>query len=139
MLSLNQVLLLGHVGNDPELRVTSGGTRIASFSLATSYGTGETRQTDWHACTAWDKVADVVEKFVKKGSPVHVQGRIRYESWQDKNGQRRSSTSIVVTSLIVLESKPKESPTGQAATSTAGSHHAEPEQAELGADDEVPF
>ncbi len=109
--SLNKVMLMGNLGNDPELRSTPGGGRVASFSLATSRtwtdqaGTKQ-EKTEWHKCIAWNqglqKLADVVENYCKKGKPVYVEGAIEYRQWQDKEGQTKYSTEIRVRELILL-------------------------------------
>lgn len=109
--SLNKVMLMGNLGNDPEVRSTPGGGRVASFSLATSRVWNDqsgTRQekTEWHKCIAWNqgtqKLADIVEQYCKKGKPVFVEGSIEYRQWQDKEGQTRYSTEIRVRELILL-------------------------------------
>ncbi len=109
--SLNKVMLMGNLGNDPEVRSTAGGGKVASFSLATSRawtdqsGTKQ-EKTEWHKCIAWNqgtqKLADVVEQYCKKGKPVYVEGSIEYRQWQDKEGQTRYSTEIRVRELILL-------------------------------------
>jgi single-strand DNA-binding protein len=109
--SLNKVMLMGNLGNDPEVRSTPGGGRVASFSLATSRtwndqsGTKQ-EKTEWHKCIAWNqgtqKLADVVEQYCKKGKPVYVEGSIEYRQWQDKEGQTKYSTEIRVRELILL-------------------------------------
>lgn len=112
--SLNKVQLIGNLGNDPEVRATSGGSggnRVATFSLATSRAwtgaSGEKQEkTEWHRCVAWNSkastLADIVEKYVKKGDKLFVEGRIEYRQWQDKEGQTRYSTEINVRELIML-------------------------------------
>ena len=109
--SLNKVTLIGNLGNDPEVRSTSGGNRVATFSLATSRtwnSTSRERQekTEWHRCVAWNSkfstLADVVEKYVHKGDKLYVEGRIEYRQWSDKEGQTRYSTEINVQELIML-------------------------------------
>ena len=112
--SLNKVTLIGNLGNDPEVRSTSGGNRVATFSLATSRswnGPAGDRQekTEWHRCVVWNtktsQLADIVEKYVKKGDKLYVEGRIEYRQWQDKEGQTRYSTEINVRELIMLTAK----------------------------------
>ena len=109
--SLNKVTLIGNLGNDPEVRATSGGNRVATFSLATSRtwnsASGERQEkTEWHRCVVWNtkgsQLADIVEKYVKKGDKLYVEGRIEYRQWQDKEGQTRYSTEINVRELIML-------------------------------------
>ena len=113
--SLNKVTLIGNLGNDPEVRSTSGGNRVATFSLATSRSwngpTGDRQEkTEWHRCVVWNtktsQLADIVEKYVKKGDKLYVEGRIEYRQWQDKEGQTRYSTEINVRELIMLTGKP---------------------------------
>lgn len=112
--SLNKVTLIGNLGNDPELRSTTGGNRVASFSLATSRQwnnqSGEKQEkTEWHKCVVWNtkgsQLADIVEKYVKKGDKIYVEGRIEYRQWQDKENQTRYTTEINVRELIMLGSR----------------------------------
>lgn len=110
--SLNRVTLIGNVGQDPEIRSTSGGGKVAQFSLATTrQWTGQSgekqEKTEWHRIVAWDsargaKLADVVERFVKKGDKLFVEGRIEYRQWQDKDNQTRYTTEINASELILL-------------------------------------
>ena len=109
--SLNKVTLIGNLGSDPEVRSTTGGNRVATFSLATSRAwsgaNGERQEkTEWHRCVVWNskssQLADVVEKYVHKGDKLFVEGRIEYRQWQDKEGQTRYSTEINVRELIML-------------------------------------
>ncbi len=109
--SLNKVTLIGNLGSDPEVRATPGGNRVAQFSLATSRtwndqsGTKQ-EKTEWHRCVVWNtkgsQLADIVERYVKKGDKIYVEGRIEYRQWQDKDGQTRYSTEINVRELILL-------------------------------------
>jgi single-strand DNA-binding protein len=112
--SLNKVTLIGNLGNDPEVRSTTGGNRVATFSLATSRTwndqSGQKQEkTEWHRCVVWNtkgsQLADIVEKYVHKGDKLYVEGRIEYRQWQDKDGQTRYSTEINVRELIMLSSR----------------------------------
>ena len=112
--SLNKVTLIGNLGADPEVRTTSGGGRVAQFSLATSRSwnsqSGEKQEkTEWHRCVVWNSkvstLADVVERYLKKGDKVYVEGRIEYRQWQDKEGQTRYTTEINVRELIMLSGR----------------------------------
>lgn len=112
--SLNKVTLIGNLGADPEVRSTSGGNRVATFSLATSRswtGTSGEKQekTEWHRCVVWNskssQLADIVERYLKKGDKVYVEGRIEYRQWQDKENQTRYSTEINVRELIMLSGR----------------------------------
>lgn len=109
--SLNKVMLIGNLGSDPEVRSTTGGNRVATFSLATSRSwnspSGEKQEkTEWHRCVVWNSkgsgLADVVEKYCKKGDKIYVDGRIEYRQWQDKENQTRYSTEINVRELLML-------------------------------------
>ena len=109
--SLNKVTLIGNLGNDPEVRSTTGGSRVATFSLATSRSWNDAagakqEKTEWHRCVVWNtkssQLADIVERYVKKGDKLYVEGRIEYRQWQDKDGQTRYSTEINVRELIML-------------------------------------
>ena len=109
--SVNKVILIGNLGNDPEVRSIAGGSRVASFSLATSRtwnsASGEKQEkTEWHRCVVWNTkgtgLADVVEKYCKKGDRIYVEGRIDYRQWQDKENQTRYSTEINVRELMML-------------------------------------
>jgi single-strand DNA-binding protein len=109
--SLNKIMLIGNLGSDPEVRSTTGGNRVATFSLATSRQwnspSGEKQEkTEWHRCVVWNSkastLADVVEKYCKKGDRVYVEGRIEYRQWQDKENQTRYSTEVNVRELLML-------------------------------------
>ncbi|HEU4989963.1 MAG: single-stranded DNA-binding protein [Gemmatimonadota bacterium] len=111
--SLNKVTLIGNLGSDPEVRSTTGGNRVATFSLATSRSwnsaSGDRQEkTEWHRCVVWNskssQLADIVEKYVHKGDKLYVEGRIEYRQWQDKDGQTRYTTEINVRELIMLSS-----------------------------------
>ena len=111
--SLNKVMLIGNLGADPEIRSTSNGSRVANFSLATSrqWNTqaGEKQEkTEWHKCVVWSRrdgqggLVDVVEKYVKKGDRLYIEGQIEYRTYEDKEGQTRYVTEIRVNDLVML-------------------------------------
>src|SRR5687768_14641998 len=105
-------MLIGNLGSDPEIRSTTGGSRVASFSLATSRSwTGQSgekqEKTEWHKCVVWNQksgggLVDVIEKYVKKGDRLYVEGEIEYRQWQDKENQTRYTTEIKVRDLVML-------------------------------------
>jgi single-strand DNA-binding protein len=114
--SLNKVILIGNLGADPEVRSTANGNRVANFNLATSRrwtgpGGDQQEKTEWHRIVVWNNgskgsgLADVVEKYCKKGDKVYVEGRIEYRSWQDREGQTRYTTEIVANDLILLSGR----------------------------------
>lgn len=105
---VNKVILVGNLGNDPEVRSTTGGTNVASFPLATTRKWNKDgvkqEKTEWHRVQAWGKLADVVKKYVKKGDRLYVEGRVEYRQWDDKDGNKRYSTEIVCENLTMLGS-----------------------------------
>ena len=119
-MSLNKAMLIGNVGRDPEVRYldgNSGQAKVATFTLATTERyrdrNGETREnTEWHNIVAWRNTADVVERFVKKGTQLYIEGRIRTRSWDDQNGNKRYTTEIVADTLQLLGKK-SDNPGGQ--------------------------
>ena len=135
--SLNKVTLIGNLGADPEVRSTSGGNRVANFSLATSRAwtgaNGEKQEkTEWHKCIVWNSkvstLADIVERYLKKGDKVYVEGRIEYRQWQDKENQTRYTTEINVRELIMLSGR-----SGGVADDTEGGVRSRPRAAAAGA------
>ena len=104
--SLNRVTLIGNVGQDPEIRTIAGGSRVANFSLATSrQWTGQDgnkqEKTEWHKIIAWDnargaKLANIIEQYVKKGSKLYIEGQLETRKWQDKDGNDKYSTEVVL-------------------------------------------
>jgi single-strand DNA-binding protein len=110
-MALNKVLLIGNVGKDPDVRHLEGGASVASFTLATTErfrerGSGETKEiTEWHNIVAWRQLADLAENFIRKGSQIFVEGRIRSRSWDDQNGQKRYITEILADSIQLLGRK----------------------------------
>lgn len=107
--SLNKVSLIGNVGNDPEIRATSSGARVAKLSIATNRKfqdrTGQQQdKTEWHRLTVFGRLVDVVEQWVKKGDRLYVEGRLEYSQTQDDKGNTRYWTDIVVGEMIMLGS-----------------------------------
>jgi single-strand DNA-binding protein len=112
--SLNKVELIGNLGADPEVRSTANGSRVATLSVATSRQwnnqAGERQEkTEWHRVVLWNNkqsgLADVAEKYLKKGDKVYVEGRIEYRTWEDREGKTRYSTEINARELIILGSR----------------------------------
>jgi len=109
MKCMNRATLLGRVGSDPEVRSTGTGKKVAQFSLATSWGTGDKERTEWHRIVAWEKTADVIESYVKKGDPLLVEGEINYRTYE-KDGETKYVTEIRAFSVILLPSGEKRQP-----------------------------
>lgn len=112
-MSLNKVMLIGNAGRDPEVRYLdgqSGNTKVATFTLATTERykdrSGETREnTEWHNIVAWRGLADICEKYVRKGTQVYIEGRIRTRSWDDQSGNKRYTTEIMADNMQLLGRK----------------------------------
>ncbi|MEP7345147.1 MAG: single-stranded DNA-binding protein [Gemmatimonadaceae bacterium] len=127
--SLNKIMLIGNVGNDPEIRATSNGGKVANLSLATTRtwnGAGGDRQekTEWHRCVLWNPkgangsgLADIVERYVKKGDRLYVEGQVEYRQWQDKDGQTKYTTEVIVRELLMLSARGGPGGDGEASTS----------------------
>lgn len=123
MKSVNRVTLLGNVGRDPEVKPITGGNAVAEFSLATSTGGYTTKdgrevpqKTQWHNIKAFGDITSSIERYVKKGSTIYVEGRIEYSEYE-KNGEKRTMTEIILEDMSLL-SKPSQAapqPTPQAA------------------------
>lgn len=101
--SINQVILMGRLTRDPEVRTTSTGKTIASFSLAVDRG-GQDDQTDFFDITAWEKLGELVSQYLSKGRRCLVQGRLRQDSWDDKEtGKKRTKIEVVATDVTFLD------------------------------------
>ncbi|MTH17983.1 single-stranded DNA-binding protein [Flavobacterium sp. LC2016-01] len=103
----NRVQLIGNVGNDPEIKTLESGKKLAHLTIATneSYRNdkGEkVEQTEWHRVTAWGKTAEIIEKFVVKGKEVAVDGKLTHRSYDDKNGEKKYITEVVVNEILLL-------------------------------------
>jgi single-strand DNA-binding protein len=110
MSGINKVILVGNLGKDPEVRHLEGGAVVAKFPLATSesYKTKDGQridQTEWHNIVMWRGLAESAEKYLRKGSLVYVEGKIRTRSWDDKEGNKRYSTEIIADTMTMLSSK----------------------------------
>ena len=124
-MALNKVMLIGNVGNDPEIRYLDsnpqspqGNTKVASFRLATTERyrdrNGETREnTEWHNIVAWRNNADLVEKFVHKGSQIYIEGKLRTRQWTDQTGNKRFTTEVQADNIQLLGKRPDAPQGGQ--------------------------
>ena len=105
MASINKVILVGHVGKDPDIRYLTSGDSVASFSLATTYRSKNGDVTEWHNCSAFGKTAEVIGKYVKKGSQLYVEGRLQTRKYKAKDGTDRYTTEIIVSQMQMLGGK----------------------------------
>ena len=144
--SLNKALLIGHLGKDPEIRYTADGSPVANFSLATNEfwvdknGTRQER-TEWHNIVAWTKLAELAKRYLTKGRQVYVEGRIRTREWDDREGNKRRTTEIVASTLVLLGSRAEgQELAAPVAVTQRTSAEGEPGLAETAiTDDDIPF
>ncbi len=108
---INKVILIGNLGQDPEVRFTPSGTAVANLNLATSdtwmdRQSGQRQErTEWHRVVLFNKTAEIAQQYLKKGSKVYIEGRLQTRKWQDQNGQDRYSTEIVANDMQMLDSR----------------------------------
>lgn len=142
--TLNKVMLIGRLGQDPELKYTPSGAAVLTLGIATntSYKAQDgnnVENTEWHRVVAWRKLAEVIAQYAKKGTRVYVEGKLATRSWDDQNGVKRYTTEVMADHIQLLESRgetgayhgPQEPP-----MPAAGSHVAEPMPEE---GDDLPF
>ncbi|MCH9012341.1 MAG: single-stranded DNA-binding protein [Proteobacteria bacterium] len=159
--SVNKVILVGNLGRDPEIRSTQDGTRVANLSLATSENwrdknTGERREkTEWHRVVIFnERLVEVAEKYLRKGSKIYIEGQLQTRKWQDQSGQDKYSTEVVLNrfrgELTMLDSRRDAeaqgagdyggAPMGDAGSGPSGSGPGGPAPSGGGdLDDEIPF
>ncbi len=127
MAGLNKVILIGNLGRDPEVRYTPDGTAVANFSIATSdewtdKTTGEKQErTEWHRIVAFRKLGEICGEYLSKGRQVYIEGKLQTREWQDKEGNRRYTTEIVASQMLML------GPRGSNQGAAPSSYHAPPE------------
>ncbi|HEY8997153.1 MAG TPA: single-stranded DNA-binding protein [Edaphobacter sp.] len=152
---VNKVILLGNVGKDPEIRSTAGGTTVASFSLATADRQKDQQgnwqdKTEWHNLVAFNRTAEIIRDYVKKGTQLYVEGKIQTRSWDDKDsGQKKYRTEILVNEMSLLGGSPR----GEGGGASSGGYSrsnttsydqrtpaSQPDFADQGiTDDDIPF
>ncbi|MBI3006334.1 MAG: single-stranded DNA-binding protein [Ignavibacteriales bacterium] len=135
--SVNRVTLIGNLGKDPELRYTSSGVAVASFSLATNESWKDPdgniqERTQWHNLIAWRKLAEICGEFLKKGSKIYAEGRLQYRNYDDKNGVKRFVTEIVIDEMVMLDSRGASVPQSEPASS-------HPQESTPEKSDDLPF
>lgn len=141
MAGINKAILIGHLGKDPEIRTIDNGRKVAQFTLATTETykdkNGErVDQTEWHNIVFWGAICDVIEKYLRKGSQIYVEGKIRNRSYEDKEGNKRYISEIIGDKMTMLGS-PKNSDGG----SSSNGKPAQPVGQTFAADqeDDLPF
>lgn len=133
---MNSVHLVGHVGQDPELRLTGSGEAICNVSLATTERRKQDDHTEWHKLVCFGKTAEIATQYAKKGKLIGIQGRLSTRKWQDKNGQDRWTTEILVDRLELLGG-----PSGKGEARSASTEERQPQQPAAADpfDDNIPF
>ena len=155
MASVNKVIILGNLGRDPETRYMTDGAAITNANIATTFrwkdrNTGENKEeTEWHRVVFRGRLAEIAGEYLKKGSPVYVEGRLRTRKWQDKEGQERYTTEIVANEMKMLGSRegmsdapPRESGGGAGAAGGGGNRPAAAQPAGANFndfEDDIPF
>ncbi|UOR04328.1 single-stranded DNA-binding protein [Hymenobacter aerilatus] len=141
MAGINKVILIGNLGKDPEIRHLEGGVSVANFTLATNdyykdKQGNRVERTEWHNITAWRGLAEMAEKYLKKGQQVYVEGKLRTRQYQDKDNQTRYITEIVADELTMLGGRPQGDDTTPAAEQSAAATVTFRQEPEL---DQLPF
>lgn len=139
MASVNKVIIVGNLGRDPEMRTMPNGSAVVNFSVATTRTwkdkAGEKQQeTEWHRLTAYDKLAEIIGQYLKKGSQAYIEGRLRTRKWTDESGADRYSTEIVAETLQMLGSAAVYAGPAPAPRQAAPATEGEPDW-----DDDIPF
>ena len=114
---VNKVILVGNLGQDPEVRYMPNGKAVANISLATSESWKDQQgqpqeRTEWHRCVAYERLAEVIGEYLRKGSKIYLEGKLHTREWQDQQGQKRYTTEIVIQEMQMLDSKPANQPGG---------------------------
>ena len=125
MSSLNKAMLIGNLGQDPEVRYTQSNTAVATLSIATSErfkdSNGEYQErTEWHRVVAWGRTAEICQQYLSKGSKVYIEGPIQTRQWEDKDGQKRYTTEIKALQMVMLDSRGNGGGGNQAGGNQAG-------------------
>jgi single-strand DNA-binding protein len=115
---LNKVMIIGHLGRDPEMRYTPSGRPVTTFSLATSRtwntSEGERRtETEWFTVVAWGSLAEICKQYLVKGQQVYVEGRLQTRHWEDNDGNKHSATEIVANEMIMLGDRHENNHSGE--------------------------
>lgn len=129
---VNKVILVGRLGKDPEVRHLENNNVVANFSLATSEvyrdkQGNKVEQTEWHNVVVWRRLAEIAEKFLRKGSMIYLEGKIKTRSWDDKEGNKRYTTEIVADNFQMLDKAPERGDAGMDNSEGANTSAAQPQ------------
>jgi single-strand DNA-binding protein len=145
-MSVNKVILVGRLGRDPESRFTSSGQQVCNFTLATDESfkdrAGERqKRTEWHRIVVWGRLAEISQQYLKRGTLVYIEGRLQTRQWDDRSGNKRTTTEIIANGMKILSPR---SESGAAAPSAEASPGAEIEETHAPgespiSDEDIPF
>ena len=144
MAGINKVILIGNLGNDPEVRYTPSGDAVANFSIATSEEwkdktTGEKKErTEWHRIVAWRRLGEICGEYLSKGRQVYVEGRIQTNAWEDKEGNKRYTTEILANTVQFLGGRDSAGP-GRSDSPPVPEFPGTPATGSGSGDDDIPF
>lgn len=146
MSGINKVILVGRLGNDPEIRYTQQGVAVTNFNMATSEnwmdkGGQKQERTEWHRIVVWGKMAETCSQYLAKGRQVYVEGRLQTRQWEDKDAQKRYTTEIIALTVQFLDRGTAEkgaAPSVSSGDESGGAYHS-PDMPPVGAEDEIPF
>ena len=145
MRGVNKVILVGHLGQDPDVRAMPSGSSVANLSLATNEqwrdkNTGEQQErTEWHRLALFGRLAEIAGQYLRKGAQVYVEGRLRTRKWQDRDGHDRYSTEIVVNEMQMLGGRGGASQAGPDRPSAPAESREPASRADMPFDDDIPF
>jgi len=140
MSSVNKALIIGNLGQDPEIKYTQSGSPVANLSVATSErwkdkNTGEQKeQTEWHRVVVFGRLAEIAEQYLKKGSKVFIEGKIQTRDWEDADGNKKYTTEVVAREMTMLDSRAS---TGSSVTSSDDSDKGAPKDDKF--EEDIPF
>lgn len=136
-MSVNKVILLGNLGNDPEGKQTTN-NYVCQFNLATSQKYKDEEKTEWHRVVVWGKMAEACARYLIKGSKVYIEGRLQTRSWEDEHGQKKYTTEVVAARVEFLSQKQEQSKPGYVdhTKDSTGNYGPEPS---FDSSDEIPF
>ena len=143
MAGINKAIIVGRLGRDPEVRYTTDGRAISNFSIATSdewkdKDTGEKKErTEWHRIVAFGKLGEICGEYLSKGRQIYIEGRIQTREWEDKEGNKRYTTEIVASQMLMLGTKDSGGSTNAFAESKSSDHQETPDATPQ--DDDIPF
>jgi len=141
--SLNKVMLIGHLGRDPEIRYLSEGQAVANFTIATTrVWTGKDgkkqEKTEWHRVVAFRRLAEIIGEYLSKGKQVYVEGHLQSREWEDKNGQKRYTTEIIAETMVMLGKK-GDTPAAAEAPAEGEVTYEPVDTSAKGSDEDIPF